>query len=78
MENTDGTGQARMKDQERGEITLQGADCMEEAVEAGAECILLPDRLERQTAEELAQAADAECSRLAGYYLLTRRGKDVE
>lgn len=72
MENVDESGLAQVKDEERGKIILDAPDCVAAALEAGVNCILLPQFLEYQVAEELAQVSGVEFSRAGEYYLLTR------
>ena len=72
MENMDADGAAAVKDGERGNIALNGADCVAAALEAGANCILLPDKINPQIVQEIAGTVDAELSQAGGYYLLTR------
>ena len=72
MENTDANGIAEVKDEERGNVVLDGACCVASALEAEVNCILLPDCIERQIAQEIARAVDAEFSQVGKYYLLTR------
>ena len=72
MENTAPGGVAEVKDEELGKIILNGTDCVSAALEEGVNCILLPDSIEPQTAQEIAATVDAELSQAGGYYLLTR------
>ena len=72
MDNTAPGGVAEVKDEELGKIVLNGTDCVAAALEEGANCILLPDSIEPQTAQEIAATVDAELSQAGGYYLLTR------
>lgn len=70
MENTDADGVAAMKDGERGNIVLNGADCVAAALEAGVNCILLPDSIAPQIVQEIVVTVDAELSQAGEYYLL--------
>lgn len=72
MENVDADGVAVAKDDERGNIVLNGADCVAAALETGANCILLPDSIDPQIVREIAGTVDAELSQAGEYYLLTR------
>lgn len=72
MENVDANGAAEVKDGEQGNIVLNGAECVTVALEAGANCILLPDKIDPQIVQEIAGTVDAELSQAGGYYLLTR------
>ena len=72
MENMDANGMAVVKDGERGNIVLNGADSVTAALEAGANCILLPDSIEPQIVQEIAKTVDAELSQTGKFYLLIR------
>ena len=72
MENTDETGLAVGKDPEGRKVILQGEDCINKAVSAGANCIILPERMNSESVEELAEALGGSARRLEHYYLLTR------
>ena len=72
MENADPDGVAKVKDEEQGNIVLNGTDCVTAALEAGANCILLPDSIKPQIAQEIAKTVDAELSQVGKFYLLTR------
>lgn len=72
MENTDPFGVALIEDEEQDEMQLQGEDCIAAAAAAGADCIILPDRLEEGTVELLAGVWGGSVLELGGYYLLTR------
>ena len=72
MENVDPGGVAVVKDDERGNIVLSGADCVAAALEEGANCIMLPDSIEPQIVQEIARAVDAELSQAGKFYLLTK------
>lgn len=70
MENTDESGKA-LWEQGQTQIQLSGEDCIRIAVEKGANCILLPGRLEQAAAEALAAPYGGQLKRLEDYYLLT-------
>lgn len=72
MENVEPTGTALVEDTEQGELLLGGEACMEAAVQAGVNCILLPESLDAATVEALAKAMGGRADRLDAYYLLTR------
>lgn len=72
MENADSDGVAVVKDEERGNIVLNGADCVTAALEEGANCILLPDSIEPQIVREIVETVDVELSQVGKFYLLTR------
>ena len=72
MENVDETGIAVVDDPVRGEVVLQGENCVAAAVNAGANCILLPSRLESGKAETLARIMGGNAVLQGDYYLLTR------
>ena len=70
MENVDANGVAAVKDGDRGNIVLNCAECVTAALEAGANCILLPDSIEPQIVQEIAGTVDVELSQAGKYYLL--------
>lgn len=72
MENVDANGVAEVKDDERGDIVLNGDDCVTTALEAGVNCILLPESIDPQIVQGIAGTVDAELSQTGEYYLLTR------
>lgn len=72
MENMDPSGVALIEDEERSDVQMYGDDCIAVAAAAGADCIILPDRLEEETAARLAEVWDGSLTELDGYYLLTR------
>lgn len=72
MENTDPSGVAVIEDEEPDEVRLQGEDCIAAAAEAGVDCIILPNGLEEEAVELLADVWDGGVRELGGYYLLTR------
>lgn len=72
MENVGAKSMVEVKDGERKNVVLDGADYVTAALEAGINCILLPSCLEPQAVQELAETVDAELSLVGEYYLLTR------
>lgn len=72
MENTDPAGVALIEGEEQDEAMLQGEDCIAAAAASGVDCIILPERLEAETALLLAEVWKGEVLELDGYYLLTR------
>lgn len=72
MENADPDGVVETKDYEQRNIVLNGVDCVTAALEAGADCILLPDCIEPMIVQEIAKTVDAELSQVGKFYLLTR------
>lgn len=72
MENADPEGVAVAKDDEGGNIVLNGNDCVAAAMEEGVNCILLPGSIEPQIVQEIAKTVDAELSQAGKFYLLTR------
>lgn len=72
MENVDEGGLAEVEDVDLGKLVLKGSDCVTVALDAGADHILLPGRLEQDVAEELAETVGAELSQVGEYYLLKR------
>lgn len=75
MELTDASGEAKADmGEERGTVILNGADSLETALRAGANCILLPSKLESSVAAELAETVGGNVSTIEGYFLLIKRG----
>lgn len=72
MENMDESGLAVVEDPVRGEVILQGKDCMASAVDLGVDYILLPSRLENKDAEALARIMGGSAVLQGDYYLLKR------
>lgn len=72
MENVQQAGKALVKDGEQGERLIAGEDCLETAIRAGADCILLPERVDAQTVDALAAPLNLDVARAGGYYLLTK------
>ena len=72
MENVDGSGLAEVEDEDLGKLALKGSDCVAVALDAGADHILLPGRLEPDVAEELAETVGMELSHVGEYYLLKK------
>ena len=72
MENVDESGLAVVDDPVRGEVILQGKDCVVSAVNFGVDCILLPSRVESNEAEALAQIMGGKAILQGDYYLLKR------
>lgn len=72
IENVDSVGDALVEDEVKGELLLQGENCMKAAAEAGASCVLLPGSLEADTVETLAKVWGGSARQLDSYYILTR------
>ena len=72
MENVQREGTAQVDDGEGGERLIAGEDCLRTALGAGANRILLPERIDGETVEALAQPLHLTVSRAGGYYLLTK------
>lgn len=73
MENVNGSGLAEVEDEDLGKLVLKGSDCVATALDAGADHILLPGRLEPDVAEELAETVGVELKQVGEYYLLKSR-----
>ena len=72
MENVDESGLAVVDDPVRGEVILQGKDCMASATGLGVDCILLPSRIEVREAEALARIMGGSAVLQGDYYVLKR------
>ena len=72
MENVQETGEALVEDREQEERLIAGEDCLRAAVGAGADCILLPEKVDARTVEALAAPLGLDVARAGGYYLLTK------
>ena len=74
IENVDETGLAVVNDPVRGDVILQGKDCVISARNLGVDYILLPSRIEFKDAEALAQLMGGNVVLRGDYYLLKGEG----
>lgn len=72
MENVEPMGTALVEDAEQGELLLEGEACIAVAAQAGVNCILLPEYMDEETVENLAQTLGGRVDRLDAYFLLIR------